>query len=347
MNTYNNDERTNLMSNEAMQRAAIVGRDLKKTKAAKSDNHRAVALGVAGLGVLAGGGAAAFAFTHKSEPAVEEANNEAQNPTTEQAPQPVTQHVEHTVHHDAHLTIHHEEGTVPPPPEVVVIAVVHDDESGMNIALVQIEGQEYYLVDVDNDMQFDAMLTDVNGDGQLADNEVFPIDGVITVNELGGFTDPGMLAMADNQRDYDPNGLENDNPIVDADHDYAMEANKEFDDSEEDNYEVEVISHESGEVEVEVAEIDVIPGEAEFMDPEVAVVEPEVAFVDPEVEVVDQPLEVLAENDVVVTDDQEMPAVDESHDYGMPEPELFADDMSHSGDLYEDNGMELDSPIDC
>ena len=90
-------------------------------------------------------------------------------------------------------------------PEVEVLGVVHDAESGANIAGMNVDGQEVVLIDVDGDLTFDVMGTDANGDQQLSQNEIVDISGQnITVNDLGGFSnsDGSMYASNNNEIDY-------------------------------------------------------------------------------------------------------------------------------------------------
>jgi hypothetical protein len=90
-------------------------------------------------------------------------------------------------------------------PEVEVLGVVHDDESGANIGGLVVDGQEVVLIDVDGDTTFDVMGTDVNGDQQLSQNELVDIsEQNITVNDLGGISNPdgSMYASNDNEIDY-------------------------------------------------------------------------------------------------------------------------------------------------
>ena len=90
-------------------------------------------------------------------------------------------------------------------PEVEVLGVVHDDESGANIGGLVVDGQEVVLIDVDGDTTFDVMGTDVNGDQQLSQNELVDIsEQNITVNDLGGISNPdgSMYASNGNEIDY-------------------------------------------------------------------------------------------------------------------------------------------------
>lgn len=82
-------------------------------------------------------------------------------------------------------------------PEVEVLGVIHDDESGANIGGMLVGDQQVVLVDVDNDQAFDVMVTDVDNNGTITDNEVIDISAHgITVDQLGGLHDcnPDMNA---------------------------------------------------------------------------------------------------------------------------------------------------------
>lgn len=99
-------------------------------------------------------------------------------------------------------------------PEVEVLGVVHDDESGANIGGLVVDGQEVVLIDVDNDQVFDIMGADTNGDQQISQNELVDISGQnITVNDLGGISNPdgSIYASNDNEIDYT-----NDTAVYDA-----------------------------------------------------------------------------------------------------------------------------------
>lgn len=94
--------------------------------------------------------------------------------------------------------------TEPTDGEVQVLGVVHDNETGMNIGGMMVDNQEVILIDVDNDQTFDVMASDLNSDGQLQENEMADISGQgLTVNDLGGYTDPNANMMASNDElDY-------------------------------------------------------------------------------------------------------------------------------------------------
>lgn len=93
--------------------------------------------------------------------------------------------------------------------DVEVLGVVHDTESGMNIANVQVDGQEAYLVDVDGGEDFEYLAVDVNEDLQITEDEIVDIsDQDLTVNDLGGFTDPNANLYASNDNiDYTNNDM--------------------------------------------------------------------------------------------------------------------------------------------
>ena len=100
-------------------------------------------------------------------------------------------------------------------PEVEVLGVVHDEESGANIAGLAVDGQEVVLIDVNGDETFDVMGADVNGDQQLTQNEMVDISGQnITVNDLGGISNPdGSLYASNNSNEID---YTNDTAVYDA-----------------------------------------------------------------------------------------------------------------------------------
>ena len=100
-------------------------------------------------------------------------------------------------------------------PEVEVLGVVHDEESGANIAGLAVDGQEVVLIDVNGDETFDVMGADVNGDQQLTQNEMVDISGQnITVNDLGGISNPdGSLYASNNSNEID---YTNDTAVYDS-----------------------------------------------------------------------------------------------------------------------------------
>lgn len=82
-------------------------------------------------------------------------------------------------------------------PEIEVLGVVHDHETGANIGGITVDGQEVYLVDVDGDMEFDIVASDVNHNNIVDEGEVANIHGQgLTVDHLGGFSDPNDAIQA-------------------------------------------------------------------------------------------------------------------------------------------------------
>ena len=100
-------------------------------------------------------------------------------------------------------------------PEVEILGVVHDEESGANIAGLAVDGQEVVLIDVDGNETFDFMGADVNGDQQLSQNEIVDISGQnLTVNDLGGISNPdGSLYASNNSNEID---YTNDTAVYDS-----------------------------------------------------------------------------------------------------------------------------------
>lgn len=94
-------------------------------------------------------------------------------------------------------------------PEIEILGVVHDSETNANIGGVTIDGQDVILIDVDNDLAFDYMATDANGNGQIDQNELVDIQGQnLTVNDLGGFSNPtGGLYANNDAPDYSNDGI--------------------------------------------------------------------------------------------------------------------------------------------
>ncbi len=132
-------------------------------------------------------------------------------------------HAEHatTTHYTAAVTPAEEPVTTPADdevtvittdePEVQVLGVVHDTDSGMNFGGMMIDDQIVAFIDVDNDKTFDIVMSDLNHDGELQDNEVADIsDRNITVDDLGGFINPDEEMYADQQTVAD------DLPLIEA-----------------------------------------------------------------------------------------------------------------------------------
>lgn len=69
--------------------------------------------------------------------------------------------------------------------EVEILGVVHDSETGANYGGMIIDGQEVVLIDVDGEGTFDYIVSDLNHDGQITDDEVADIsDQQITVEQF-------------------------------------------------------------------------------------------------------------------------------------------------------------------
>lgn len=94
-------------------------------------------------------------------------------------------------------------------PEIEILGVVHDSETNANIGGMTIDGQDVILIDVDNDLAFDYMAADANGNGQIDQNELVDIQGQnLTVNDLGGFSNPTGDFYANNDApDYTNDGI--------------------------------------------------------------------------------------------------------------------------------------------
>lgn len=83
--------------------------------------------------------------------------------------------------------------------EVEILGVVHDGETGTNIGGMMIDNQEVIFIDIDNDLTFDYMASDLNHNGEVDQNELVDIqDQNITVNDLGGLNNPTGDIMASN-----------------------------------------------------------------------------------------------------------------------------------------------------
>lgn len=73
----------------------------------------------------------------------------------------------------------------PTEPEIELLGVAYDENIGGNIGAVTVDDQEVFFVDVDNDMKFDIMASDVDHDGNLSENEVVDIsDQNLMVSDL-------------------------------------------------------------------------------------------------------------------------------------------------------------------
>jgi len=77
--------------------------------------------------------------------------------------------------------------------EIEVLGIVHNDELDANIAAVNIDGQDVYLIDVDNDQTFDYMVNDSNGNGHADEGEIADISTVgMTIGDLTDIAGPEM-----------------------------------------------------------------------------------------------------------------------------------------------------------
>lgn len=113
----------------------------------------------------------------------------------------VAQHTnpaEHPGHQTESVEVAHVDGPTGEA-EVEILGVVHDDETGANIGGMMVDNQEVVLIDVDGDLAFDYMASDLNHNGAVDQNELVDIQGQnLTVNDMGGFTNPTGDMMASN-----------------------------------------------------------------------------------------------------------------------------------------------------
>ncbi|MDE5903991.1 hypothetical protein [Duncaniella sp.] len=87
-------------------------------------------------------------------------------------------------HHDASSAVVHTNAEMisaePDDAEIRVLgveAVQSEDGRIMNVALVECDGDQALLVDVDNNGTIDVMLHDDNGDGQIQESEIHDVSG--------------------------------------------------------------------------------------------------------------------------------------------------------------------------
>ena len=74
-------------------------------------------------------------------------------------------------------------------PEIEVLGVIHDMSTGANLGGMIVDGQDVFLIDVDGDMEFDFMASDLNNNNVVDDGEVADIHGQgFSVNDLGGIS---------------------------------------------------------------------------------------------------------------------------------------------------------------
>lgn len=75
-------------------------------------------------------------------------------------------------------------------PEIEVLGVVHDMQTGSNIGGLSVDGQDVFLIDVDGDLEFDLMASDLNQNNIVDEGEVVDIHGQgMTVDHLGGISE--------------------------------------------------------------------------------------------------------------------------------------------------------------
>ncbi len=74
-------------------------------------------------------------------------------------------------------------------PEIEILGVVHDMSTGSNIGGMTVDGQDVFLIDVDGDLEFDLMASDLNQNNEVDEGEVVDIHGQgMSVNDLGGIS---------------------------------------------------------------------------------------------------------------------------------------------------------------
>ena len=100
--------------------------------------------------------------------------------------------------------IHNEVDVMAVEPEIEVLGVVHDMSTGANLGGMTVDGQDVFLIDVDGDMEFDFMASDLNNNNVVDDGEVADIHGQgFSVNDLGGISHIAeSLNGEDNLPDY-------------------------------------------------------------------------------------------------------------------------------------------------
>ena len=91
-------------------------------------------------------------------------------------------------------------------PEVAVLGyerVTNDDGSQMDVAVVSVGGQQAVVADVDLDGTADVIVSDLNGDGSITDNEFVDVTGQGVMMEAFRQAAPGSdsTLLAENQ-DY-------------------------------------------------------------------------------------------------------------------------------------------------
>ncbi len=91
-------------------------------------------------------------------------------------------------------------------PEVEILGVTHDIETGANYGEVRVDGQDVYLIDIDGmDDNFDVLVADINGDGEIDEDEIADIsdEGIsVSAFESNSFGDGSLYASNDGMADY-------------------------------------------------------------------------------------------------------------------------------------------------
>ena len=135
-------------------------------------------------------------------------------PTPEPEPQPTPEpEPEPTPEPEPQPTPEPDVVVVEPEVEILGVEVVHTDNGDMTLGGMVVNGEEYVLVDVDNDNIFDVAWHDDNHDQQIQETELIDITSDnISVNDFaqaanqnnGDYTDPNENLITEN--DIDPMG---------------------------------------------------------------------------------------------------------------------------------------------
>ncbi|MCD7721559.1 MAG: hypothetical protein LUI09_04955 [Prevotellaceae bacterium] len=89
-------------------------------------------------------------------------------------------------------------------PDVQVLGVYHDPDRDINVGGLTVDGHEVVVVDGDNDGVFDVAGADLNGDGEITEDEVADISARhLTVDDMGGFSDASDHAYTDGLDTYE------------------------------------------------------------------------------------------------------------------------------------------------
>ncbi len=107
------------------------------------------------------------------------------------------------VYHDPEVRIHNTSNDISQNDDDVQIVGVEEvtlaDGSTATMAQANVDGHDVYMVDVDQDGVFDVAAMDVNGNGQLDDNEIMDISsqGVTMNGTASTVSNDGMSGMDD------------------------------------------------------------------------------------------------------------------------------------------------------